>query len=123
MKVTKRGFTQCPLNYVLPRTRNSTCLFGIAWQDNGPHPSVNAVRPTSNSSILLQDSRSFLFPLLLRCPELVAILHHIPEHCPTNEYQVFPPGRVLDIELELLEPVSVSLENVFEIPEALRNGW
>lgn len=71
----------------------------------------------TRSSELLQDSRPFLLPLLLGSPELVTVLHNIPQHRPTDEHQVFPPRRVLDVELKLLEPVRVALKDVLEVPE------
>lgn len=70
----------------------------------------------------MQDSRPFLLPLLLGSPELVTVLHHVPQHCPTDEYQVFPPRRVLDVELKPLEPVRVALKDVLKVPEE-EAGW
>lgn len=52
----------------------------------------------------------------------MTVLHHIPQHRPTDEYQVFPPRRVLDVELKLLEPVRVALKDVLEVPED-EAGW
>lgn len=64
----------------------------------------------------MQDSRPFLLPLFLGSPELVTVLHHVPEHCPSDEHQVFPARWIFDVELELLEPFCVALENVFQVP-------
>ena len=81
------------------------------------HLSSSTLLVFSPSSKFLQDSRSFFFPFLFGGPKLVPVLHNIPQHGPPDEHQVFPARGVLDVKLELFQPVGITLEDVLEVPE------
>ena len=65
---------------------------------------VPALTPSGGTHSQLGEHPQSLFVVLLLChPEGVLVLHDVCQHGSTQEHHVFPPRRVLNADLELLQ--------------------
>jgi len=73
---------------------------------------------TLHTELAGKDVRTELLPFSLRNPEVRLIIHNLSKNGTTEENHVLSTRRILNLELELLQTLSITLKNVIEVESA-----